>query len=153
MKLILVRHGQALDGLVDDNRVLTEIGIRQIEYISKILVQKKLNIKTIYHSEKKRALQTAKILQGQFAPQASTVVLKELLPNSRPVEFVNYAMGLSNDSLVVGHLPHIYELCFELLSMNNTTKLGNFKFNPGTTIILKTDDSVFWEFDELIEPV
>ena len=152
MKLILVRHGQAFEGIEDDERTLTELGVKQIENVAHALMSQRVSVAHVYHSGKMRAQQTAKILQQSLAPGCPISILELLKPSSRPTALVDYLVEIDESSLMVGHLPHIREFAFELLGFQNTRTLEQLAFNPGTVILFSSDDNITWTLDQCLEP-
>lgn len=152
MKLILVRHGQALNGAVDDERKLSELGIEQINQAAEFLRQRNISVDQTFHSGKKRAQQTAQIIQDNISPNVKMDTLEILKPNAPPKELINYLSKLSDSSLMVGHLPHVRDFVYELLGQNDMRILQDIPFNPGTTLVLNSDDMVDWRIEAYFDP-
>jgi phosphohistidine phosphatase len=59
--LWLLRHAEAADGLPDDERPLTERGVRQAEAVGRALARLGTNLDVCLSSPKLRAVQTAQL--------------------------------------------------------------------------------------------
>ncbi len=98
--LWLLRHGEAEDGSPDDERSLTERGIRQAQAAGLALARLSTNIDTCLSSPKLRALQTA-----SHACEALAVpVRSEAALSGEPFDVLELTAGLG-DVLLVGHDP------------------------------------------------
>ena len=62
MKLYLVQHAKAAPKEVDQQRPLTEEGLRDIQKIAGFIKPMNLCVDYLWHSGKKRAAQTAEVL-------------------------------------------------------------------------------------------
>ncbi|HZE06559.1 MAG TPA: histidine phosphatase family protein [Solirubrobacteraceae bacterium] len=98
--LWLLRHAEAADGSPDDERPLTERGIRQAEAAGRALEALGVNIDACLSSPKLRAVQTA---QHACAPLGVEVTIERRL-SGEPFDAYDLAAGLG-DVLLVGHDP------------------------------------------------
>jgi phosphohistidine phosphatase len=98
--LWLLRHAEAADGFPDDERPLTERGMRQAEAAGQALERLGVNLDACLSSPKLRAVQTA-----QFACAALGVeVTVEPRLSGEPFDAADLVAGLG-DVLLVGHDP------------------------------------------------
>jgi phosphohistidine phosphatase len=96
----LLRHAEAADGLPDDERPLTERGVRQAQDAGHALERLGITIDACLSSPKLRALQTA---QHACAPVGVEVTVEPRLAGE-PFDPLDLAAGLG-DVLLVGHDP------------------------------------------------
>ena len=98
--LWLLRHGEAADGVPDDERPLTERGIRQSRDAGRALQRIGAKIDACLSSPKLRALQTA---QYACEPLGVEITVEPRL-SGEPFDPLDLAAGLGN-VLLVGHDP------------------------------------------------
>jgi len=98
--LWLLRHAEAADGFPDDERPLTERGIRQAQSAGRALERVGAHINACLTSPKLRALQTA---QYACAPLGVEVTVEPQL-SGEPFDVQDLIAGLG-DVLLVGHDP------------------------------------------------
>jgi phosphohistidine phosphatase len=98
--LWLLRHAEAADGLPDDERPLTDRGVRQAESAGRALARLGTSIDVCLSSPKLRALQTAQLACD---PLGVTVTTEPALAGE-PFDVHALTAGLG-DVLLVGHDP------------------------------------------------
>ncbi len=98
--LWLLRHAEAADGFPDDERPLTERGIRQAQAAGRALERLGTHIDACLSSPKLRAVQTA---QYACAPLGVEVTVEPRLAGE-PFDVRDLVAGLG-DVLLVGHDP------------------------------------------------
>lgn len=98
--LWLLRHAEAADGLPDDERPLTERGVRQAEAAGRALARLGTHLDACLSSPKLRALQTAQIA---CEPLGCPVTIEPAL-GGEPFDVHGLIAGLG-DVLLVGHDP------------------------------------------------
>lgn len=98
--LWLLRHAEAADGLPDDDRPLTERGIRQAEAVGQALERLGTHFDACLSSPKLRAVQTAELA---CAPLGLEVTTDRRL-SGEPFDALDLVAGLG-DVLLVGHDP------------------------------------------------
>jgi len=116
MKLILFRHGAAIDreiailqNMEDSQRPLTDKGRERTEKMAKALKDWEEKIDLIVTSPLVRAQQTAEILNRTLKIKTS-VQCAELFPSAPPQAFAQWLKSQSNHStcvLAVGHEPQL----------------------------------------------
>jgi phosphohistidine phosphatase len=134
MQIYLLRHGQATSEQVDARRPLSQDGEQEVSLIANFLI-KNNNIQEILHSSKLRAQQTAEIIHKIACPKAHIREYAGLLPNDAPEEVLVYLDALSNDTLLVSHLPYLGNLC-SLLTTNDLSLL-EVKITTATLVCLE----------------
>ncbi len=128
MKLFLLRHADAVHGFPDADRPLSPKGISQIKELARSIKHKSTgNIENIWHSPLLRAKQTATLFEKNFDLKSKTFVREELVPGGS-VESLAYELEtLDQDTLLVGHNPHMEALTSFLLKKNSHPSIVAFK--------------------------
>jgi phosphohistidine phosphatase len=98
--LWLLRHAEAQNGYPDDDRPLTERGVRQAEAAGRALARLGTRLEACFTSPKLRALQTAQLA---CEPLGVPVTVEPAL-SGQPFDVASLTAGLS-DVLLVGHDP------------------------------------------------
>lgn len=136
-----MRHGEAYSSEEDPQRGLNERGCSNIEKIAELLKSKNVSIDMIYHSDKLRAIQTAKII----AEKLSIVDKMKQHPFLDPECNVNQLSALfeqmEENTIFVGHMPNLEILMSYLL--NSGTGNPDFFFLPGSIACLKYEDEEY----------
>lgn len=117
--LWLLRHAEAADGVPDDERPLTERGVRQAEAAGRALEQLGVTLDACLSSPKLRALQTA---QCACAPLGVEVTVDRRL-SGEPFDAYDLAAGL-DDVLLVGHDPSFTLTLHDLTGAQARLKKG-----------------------------
>jgi phosphohistidine phosphatase len=130
--LWLLRHAEAADGSPDDERPLTERGIRQAEAAGLALFRLGTHIDVCLSSPKARALQTA-----QFAcePLGIPVTVDPAL-SGEPFDVHELAAGL-DDVLLVGHDPSFTLTLHQLTGAQSRMRKGGLAgISKGELVVL-----------------
>lgn len=123
MRLLIVRHADAGDreefartGRPDDERPLSEKGIRQMSEAATLLRALEPDVERIVTSPFRRAMQTAEILRKAW--RAAPLTQSEtLVPEARPKAFGRLLRELDAEVVIcVGHEPHLSTLVAWLTS-------------------------------------
>jgi phosphohistidine phosphatase len=117
--LWLLRHAEAADGFPDDDRPLTDRGIRQAQAAGRALVRLGINIDACLSSPKLRALQTA---QHACEPLGVEVTVQRRL-SGEPFDAAELIGGLG-DVLLVGHDPSFSLLLHDLTGVQARMRKG-----------------------------
>ncbi len=139
MPIYLVRHATALPAEKDPQRGLSEEGRKEVEKIGAFL-RGKIAVELVYHSPKKRAMETALILAEGLEP-SQVLEAEGLLPTDEPALWESHLTGEQRSIMVVGHLPHIEELARRLLSVRKEG--GRIRFLPASVLCLEEVEGVF----------
>ena len=113
--LVLVRHGEAESGEVDPDRPLTAEGRRDVQRMTRWLSAVGVLPQRILHSRKRRAEETAEILQTGLRAEDGTLASDGLRPKDDVGFAVDLAERTSRTVLLVGHLPHLERVVDALL--------------------------------------
>jgi phosphohistidine phosphatase len=117
--LWLLRHAEAADGLPDDERPLTERGIRQAEAAGLALARLQANIDVCLSSPKLRAIQTAERACEPLGIQVSV----EPTLSGEPFDVQALTAGLG-DVMLVGHDPSFSLTLHDLTGTQARMKKG-----------------------------
>jgi phosphohistidine phosphatase len=117
--LWLLRHAEAVDGGLDDQRPLTERGMRQADAAGTALARLGTNIDVCMSSPKLRALQTA---QRVCEPLGVEVTVEQAL-SGEPFDVHELTVGIG-DVLLVGHDPSFSILLHDLTGTQARMRKG-----------------------------
>jgi phosphohistidine phosphatase len=117
--LWLLRHAEAVDGIPDDERELTERGIRQATDAGRALRAIGASIEVCLSSPKVRARQTAELVCQELGVDVET----DRRLSGQPVDVEELTAG-RGDVLLVGHDPSFTLLLHELTGAQARMKKG-----------------------------
>jgi len=149
MKLYLMRHGQAAATPQEQEQTLTIDGQADIKKLAEHLGQQAVRVDRIFHSGKKRTLQTARIIANEIAPAITLQLHAHIKPNDNPSHILSEIPHWQKDTLIVSHLPFIPSLLEQLV--DDATAVFSIKFEPGTVICLIQENSS-WQIEWVITP-
>lgn len=149
MFLYLIQHGEAKSEKEDPERGLTDKGIEEVKRLAQFLSPLNLSIVQIFHSGKKRALQTAEIIAEAIKPEEGIVESSGLAPLDDPNSWFEKLSSINENIVLVGHLPHLERLSSLLLCGDAQKKIINFRM--GGVVCLKRTDNV-WSVDWAVVP-
>ena len=150
MKLYCMRHGQAMPPSCEEpDPILSPQGEQEIKRLAAYLQRKGVGADYVFSSYKKRAKQTAAICCEQLELLAQPEEL-ELLDPTRSIDMLVAEVGTwCDDTLLVGHMPHIGQLVSQLVSKQACYPL--VKFTPGTIVCLELGAADHWSIDWVIQ--
>ena len=151
MKLYLVQHGLSLPEEVDPEKSLSPEGEAESRNIASFLKEKNIRVDQVWHSSKKRAVQTAQIMAESLS-SPETQERKGLNPMDPVGDFPGEIESLNKDLMIVGHLPFVQKLASLLLSGTEDKDLVSVR-NSGVICLEHTDSwKVLWTVTpELLE--
>lgn len=151
MKIYLVQHGLSLPEEVDPEKALSPKGREQSRKMAEFLKEKNIRVDCIWHSPKKRAIQTAHIM-AEILPCPVTQERKNLNPLDPVGNLPKEIEPLNKDLMIVGHLPFVQKLASLLLSGAEDKELISVR-NSGVICLERTDSwKVLWTvIPELLE--
>lgn len=150
MRLYLVQHGEAQPKDVDPERGLTDKGRRDVGKVGAFLKPLGLVVSAVRHSGKLRSAQTAEIL-GQSLTVAQGVLELEGLAPLDPVEAIaNQLTDMSEDLMLVGHLPFMANLASYLVAGSKSADV--VAFQQGGVVCLKSDEKSGWRVRWMVTP-
>lgn len=146
MKLYCMRHGQALPpSSAEPDPILSPEGERSLNQLAHYLHQKQVEFSYIFSSYKKRAKQTAAIFCEQLELLAKPEEHRLLDPTKSIEMLVDEIETWCDDTLLVGHMPHIGQLVSQLVSQQTGCQL--VKFTPGTIACLERGEAGQWSIN------
>ena len=123
MSMYFVQHGLAVDKAENPSRPLSEEGRLYVNKVASHLAGLNLSVNQIFHSGKDRAEQTARLFAG--ALNIPAINLHQYL---NPNDDVNQIIPLlADNSMYVGHLPHMEKLVSKLLCGDEEAELVEFE--------------------------
>lgn len=150
MMLYLVQHGEAKKEDEDPSRPLTDKGKNEVEKVASFASRIGLKIDKILHSGKLRALQTAEIMAKHLKPIKGIEQADGLDPLADPRIWAQRLNEISEDIMLVGHLPHLSKLASLLLT--NSIEIEPVKFRMGGIVCLVKDERGKWSLLWIIRP-
>ena len=149
MKIYLVRHGIAHSKSDDPERSLTEEGKDEvIKVASFIIKEKKFELDKIFQSGKTRAKETAELIAQFIQPIEGIYESEELAPMTDPSKWLEKIKKMNNDTMLVGHLPHLNRLASLLLTKNENEII---QFSTAAIVCLSREEEGF-TIDWIISP-
>ena len=147
--LYLVRHGQARTQGDDADRTLTDHGQDEIETIARWAAGAGVEPAQIRHSGKRRAEQTAAILQERLAAEEGVVVGEGLSPNDDVRLTAQTLEGEQRTLMLVSHLPFLSRLTSFLIVNDPDRELIDFP-TGAMACLLRKDEG--WRLAWLVTP-
>ena len=151
MRLYLVQHAEAKSKEEDPSRPLSRKGREDMRKVAKY-AEKHLGIQVmqIFHSGKLRAKQTAEILAKHVHPEKGTTIAEDLEPLADPKAWESQLSETSEDTMIVGHLPHLSKLASHLLTGDEAKEVVIFRMASITC--LERDENGRWTVRWMIIP-
>ena len=150
MLLYLVQHGEAESQEKNPARGLTDKGMRDVRTVSATVQKMKLRVSQIFHSGKTRASQSAQIIANYLKPEKGVSETDGLAPMDDPTIWAERVSGMSEDIMLVGHLPHLAKLAGLLLCEEKVRMIIDFKM--GGMVCLQRFDDGRWAVEWIIVP-
>jgi phosphohistidine phosphatase len=150
VKLYLVQHAKAASEQADPQRPLTEEGLRDIHKVAAFIKPLSLSIDYLWHSGKKRALQTAEILAEVVLINKTASARNGLAPNDDVTVLKNELLSTHYDIVIVGHLPFLDKLASLLLTGCESANTVAFKL--GGIVCLSRPEGNQWQIEWMIIP-
>jgi phosphohistidine phosphatase len=149
MLLYLVQHAEAKSEEEDPERSLTEKGLQDIKKVASYLARLNIKVDEIFHSGKKRALQTAEVLAKNLKPKKGVSTKDGLAPLDDPQIWLERLSELEEEVMIVGHLPHLSKLASLLLTGDKEKPIVTFK-NAGLLCLKRSGNN--WSVEWMITP-
>ncbi len=134
-----MRHGEALESVVDPARPLSESGRAAVERVAAEAGRRGVHVSRICHSGILRAEQTAEALAQQVGTGEPVEGRAGLEPEDSVDPIAHWLLELAHDSAnesiaLVGHLPFLERLAASLLAGPNAPRAPGFQ--PATLVKL-----------------
>jgi phosphohistidine phosphatase len=151
MRLYLVQHGDAVPEQKNPARPLSDRGRRDVQRMASFLARGGVKAARVIHSGKERARDTAVLLAEVLGPgRAVEEAESGLAPNDPTDPLFDALPRLSEDVMVVGHMPYMGRLAARLLT-GSEAGLGA-AFAPGSVVCLERDDAGAWSLVWMVRP-
>ena len=151
MKLYLMQHGRACAKADDPLRPLTEQGARETELMAQWAVRAQVPVRSILHSGKLRARQTAEIMARHLHPAGGVAVQDGMSPDDCMCVVAEALPERGDAVLLVGHLPHLSGLASWLLSGDANRDMISFR-NSGLVCLGRDELSGAWALEWALTP-
>ncbi len=149
MTLYLVQHGLAVDKQLDPNRGLSAKGQESVIDIAKKAAKAEIQVSTIYHSVKLRALQTAELFSEHLEPKTIEQI-SGLSPMDNIEAFADQ-FQFPDKAMIIGHLPFLERLTSYLIIGDQQPSI--VKFQNAGVICLEQDESNHWYLKWTLMPI
>jgi phosphohistidine phosphatase len=150
MVLYLVQHAEAKKEEEDQERGLTDKGFRDIARSALFARDRGVRVSAIYHSGKKRALQTAQTIADYLKPAGGGIPTDGLAPMDDPHLWEDRLIGMNEDIMLVGHLPHLARLASLLLCGEAERNCVDFQM-AGIVCVKRSGDG-HWAVEWMMSP-
>lgn len=146
----MVQHAESELKEEDPSRPLSEKGWEGIRKVAKHAEEHlHVQVNQIFHSGKLRAKQTAEVLAEHLYPAKGVTVAEGLEPLDDPKVWKNRLAETTEDTMLVGHLPHLGKLTGHLL-IDEPKQVVTFR-NAGI-VCLERDEPSCWTIQWMITP-
>ena len=149
MLLYLVQHGEAKSEKEDPERGLTDKGRVDVQKTALLAQNWKISTSALFHSNKTRALETARIMAGHLIAKGFSGG-DGLAPLDAPEIWAERIAAMNEDVMLVGHLPHLARLAGLLLCGDKEKMPVDFKM--GGIVCLKRFDDGRWALEWMVVP-
>jgi phosphohistidine phosphatase len=150
MKLYLVQHAKAAPKEVNPQRPLTEEGRRDVQKVAAFIKPLNLCVDYLWHSGKRRAVETAELLAEVIDIKEATIAREGLSPNDDVTVLRDELASSQHRIMVVGHLPFLSKLASLLLAGSESAETIAFK--NGGIVCLNRSETNQWQVDWVVTP-
>ena len=150
MRLYLARHGEAVPGHIDPDSPLTGAGRADVERVGLMMAGAMVCFRSVKHSGKTRARQTAEILAATAGGNAPVERMDGITPMDHPEPVAAQIETWTEDTLLVAHLPFVGRLLGLLVSGDSGG--GMAEFGPGCVACLQRMGEGRWSLRWMIGP-
>ncbi|MDI6852759.1 MAG: phosphohistidine phosphatase SixA [Deltaproteobacteria bacterium] len=150
MFLYLVQHAEAKSKEEDPGRDLTDKGRADIGKVAGFLGKLDLRVGRVVHSGKARAKTTAEILAEAVKPSQGITETEGLAPLDDPGIWAEKVAKMTENAMLVGHLPHLARLAGLLLCQDREKAPVNFKM--GGVVCLSRSEPGQWGLEWMLIP-
>lgn len=130
----LMRHGEAISGVPDWQRPLSDRGRAQTSAVAHRARNRGVSIAWIYHSGILRAQQTAELFVAVLAPEQGVREISGLCPDDDPSIVKAQLDETTQSVLLVSHLPYLSRLAG--LMATGDAERSVIEFAPATLVCL-----------------
>ena len=148
LRIYLMQHGDAVEKDVNRDRPLSERGQRDVDRVGALMARSGIRIARILHSVKVRAKQSAELLARHVG--GTIIETKGLRPDDSIDDTIELIEGANADTAIVGHLPHLAQLCARLLRTKGES--APVAFQRGGVVALERDNDGAWQIVWMVVP-
>ena len=152
MKLLLVRHGDAIAGTPDAERPLSDKGRRDIQRMAAFLARSGVRVSRVIHNGRVQARDSALLMADVLGPGA--VVVEEAVAGLNPGDATDLLFdavaGWTEDTMIVGHQPFMGHFAARLLTGGDGPVAVGFE--AGAAACLERDQGNDWKLRWLVGP-
>ena len=105
MTVYLMQHGTPVSKDKDPERPLSDQGRKDVESSAEFLYKRGIRVQEVFHSGKRRALETAEIMSARLNPGTEPKAMEGLSPLDDVGEIADKINKEGGDLLIAGHLP------------------------------------------------
>lgn len=146
-----MRHAAAKSKDEDPERSLSDIGIMEATRMADFVKQNQsVQVKVILHSGKLRAHQTADIVASRLNPKPRVMEANNLDPDADTAVWIERAMTMEENVMLVGHLPHLGNLTACLLYQDENRH--SVDFVAAALVCLERGSDGTWQLDWIVTP-
>ena len=151
MYAYFIRHGIPKSEIEDPKKSLSDKGVADIHKLGRFVAEHRgINVRTIHHSGKLRAKQTAEVLAEYLKPTEGLHPSSDLNPLDDISIWVDRLSDLNEDTMVVGHLPFLGKLIAYLICHDENREV--IRFQAGQMVCLKKDKLGVWSIQWAVNP-
>ncbi len=141
MRVYLVQHGVNRPENEDPQKGLTDQAMQDAEKVGAFIAQMDNKYEAIFHSDKKRARQTAQIL-GKHLKHSLGVHETDCIGPTDDIDvWANRILCSDGDPVLVGHLPFLDKLASRLVAGDENRQIVDFK--NGSIVCLEENQNSF----------
>ncbi len=145
-----MRHGAYELENIHNGNPLSEQGKTDVTRMADFLSSNPIAVSNIFHSEKKRALQTAELISRGFNSKHPLQLHEGLNPNDDIATLMDSVLEWDEDILIVGHLPYLSKLASKLIVNDEYKEILSFK--TGTLACLERIEQTRFSINWVLEP-
>lgn len=149
IRLLLVRHGEAVPPFGDKERPLSPRGQVEVNALAQFLARTDIRVNRLYHSGILRAQQTAEILAPVVAIGAVEAI-PGMKPDDSPIEFARKIPTWAEDIMLVGHLPFMEILTAYLITRRDRETVAVFE--TSSMVCLRYVGDERWQLQWMLSP-
>jgi phosphohistidine phosphatase len=149
MYVYLIQHAKAKPEEEDPERGITDEGAAEARECFAFLARQRPAVDEIWHSGKKRAGQTAEILNEALGSVEVVAEHPGLAPNDEVQSTAEELKSSDKSTAVVGHMPHLAKLASYLLAGDETREVIRFR-NAGVVCLEREGSS--WRVCWMVTP-
>lgn len=150
MRVYLVQHGAPVSKEENPDRPLSEQGRNDVSRVADTLERSGVRVRTVFHSGKTRAAQTAALLAEKVSPGSPASARDGLAPLDEVGPVVAFLEAEAGDVMLVGHLPHLGKLAALLTSGRDDAQIVSFR--QGGVCCLERQEDDGWSVAWMIVP-